>query len=337
MAETSLQAAGRDIATADRYQVIVSMEASELASEVVSEDASKKSSHTNLPSKRPTVKGASFIAKETAKRIACDCSISTITKTGGEPMDIGRRSRLWPPPMARAIKDRDQHCQFYGCTQTHNLKIHHIIHWADGGTTSVENGVSVCQYHHLLVHEGGYSFRAVTNNQTSLNEQFSLQQHLSDTSMFNFEKELRNDRESFNNVRKLSPTTYRFRVFDADGRDIRDSYLAETSKAILPSQPDSQIRQNLLKPVHHYGLGPDHSTRVECAEPQTGYYPLRKTGNCFGGGYGRASKIGRSDQSKLVTSCTNAPFSGSSKALQCSTCKTGDNSDSSGNSYSPVY
>ena len=241
MAETSLQAAGRDIATADRYQVIVSMEATEVESE--------ETSHTPLPPKRPTVKGASYIAQETAKRIACDCSISTITKIGGEPTDIGRKSRLWTNAMTRAIKDRDQHCQFYGCTHTHNLQIHHIVHWVNGGSTSVENGVCLCHYHHTLVHEGGYSIRAVAKNQTSLNEQFSQQQHVSDASMFNFEKELRNDRESFNKVRKLSPTTYRFRVFDADGRDIRGSHHAETCKADIPTKRDSQTRQNLSKPV----------------------------------------------------------------------------------------
>jgi len=80
MAESNLQSAGRDIATADRYQVIVSVDSAELAT----------------PSKRATVKGAGPIAKETARRIACDCSVTTINKTNGEPVDIGRRSRLWP-------------------------------------------------------------------------------------------------------------------------------------------------------------------------------------------------------------------------------------------------
>ncbi|MFT4730135.1 MAG: hypothetical protein ACI9UN_004658 [Granulosicoccus sp.] len=82
MAETSLQAAGRDIATADRYQVIVSMEPTEEAS------------HTPPPSKRPTANGASYIAQETAKRIACDCSISTITKTSGEKVAIASEQSL---------------------------------------------------------------------------------------------------------------------------------------------------------------------------------------------------------------------------------------------------
>jgi hypothetical protein len=125
------------------------------------------------------------------------------------------------------------------------------------------------------VHEGGYSIQAVANNQTGLNEQFSQQQHISDASMFGFEKELRNDRESFNRVRSLSQTTYRFRVFDADGRDIGGSHHAEKCKADIPTKGDSQITS---KPVHHYGCGHNHSTRVECAEPKLGYYFSGKRG-----------------------------------------------------------
>ena len=113
MAESSLQQAGRAIAAADRYQVIVSVDAA---------DITGSTDEQNTPSKRPTIKGAGPIARETARRIACDCSISTHIKSNGEPMDIGRISRIWPNAMERAIKERDQHCQFYGCTKTHHLR-----------------------------------------------------------------------------------------------------------------------------------------------------------------------------------------------------------------------
>jgi HNH endonuclease len=33
---------------------------------------------------------------------------------------------------------------------------HHIIHWADGGPTELENLVSLCRPHHRAVHEQGW-------------------------------------------------------------------------------------------------------------------------------------------------------------------------------------
>lgn len=44
-----------------------------------------------------------------------------------------------------------------------------------------------------------------------------------DITQFDIEKLLRSDRESFDTVRKLSPTRFRFcfQVLDSDGRDVR--------------------------------------------------------------------------------------------------------------------
>lgn len=244
MAEKSLQAAGREIATADRYQVIVSIDNSEL------------SPNNNTPKKRPTVHGAGPIASDTAKRIACDCSLSTIETINGEPINIGRKSRIWPPAMARAIKARDQQCVWPGCTQSHHLHIHHIKHWADGGETSVSNGASLCSHHHTLVHEGGYSIEKVDDDSTRLHEQFTHQQRADDSSLFEFERELRNDKDSFNRVRKLSPSHYRFRVTDAQGRDIRE----QSCKGIDDGDHNNQAKTR-----------PQERTRVHCSEALSYY------------------------------------------------------------------
>ncbi len=271
MAETSLQAAGRDIATADRYQVIVSVDSNELSASA--KTASTSDSACKTPAKKPTVKGAGPIARETARRIACDCSIATNTIKNGEPTDIGRISRIWPRAMARAIKDRDQHCQFNGCTRTHNLKIHHIVHWADGGTTCIENGVSLCQSCHTKVHEGGYTIQRVDSHEQRLNEQFEQQTHADDPSSFNFEKDLRNDRESFDKVRSLSPTRYRFRVLDSKGRDIRHRVSRNRSGGAVHTNADTALDTRNIKPdATQDSSEPAHSTRVECAEPMATYY-----------------------------------------------------------------
>jgi len=258
MAETSLQSAGKDISTADRYQVIVSVDESELS--ITNTQTVKTENTDTKPAKRPIVIGAGSIANETARRLACDCSVAIHKTSNGEPIDIGRKSRIWPKAMARAIKTRDQQCVWPGCTQSRHLHIHHIKHWADGGKTSVKNGASLCSHHHTLVHEGGYIIERVEHDHDQMHEQFEQQQHTHDTNQFEFEKSLRCDRTSFNKVRNLCPTRFRFHVTDAQGQDIR----APSNEKIAFANPIRPIDQS-----------PD-STRVYCREPAPNEYYHRQ-------------------------------------------------------------
>jgi hypothetical protein len=159
--------------------------------------------------------------------------------------------------MARAIRERDQHCQFYGGAQTRNLQIHHIVHWADGGSNSVANAVCLCQACHTRVHEGGYTTQHVDGHEQRLSEQFEQQQQTDDASLFDFEKELRNNRESFSQVRKLLPTRHRFRIVDAEGNVIPHRSSATTFKGEME---DSSTATHSAVP-HSSAV---HSTRVEC-------------------------------------------------------------------------
>jgi hypothetical protein len=87
---------------------------------------------------------------ETARRIACDCSVTPIVD--GEPYQT---SRLVPGQMRRALNARDKHCRFPGCDMPPAwTDAHHIQHWADGGPTKLFNLVLMCRRHHRLLHEG---------------------------------------------------------------------------------------------------------------------------------------------------------------------------------------
>jgi len=73
----------------------------------------------------------------------------------GGVLDVGRRTRTIPNALRRALDARDGGCCFPGC----GLRFtdgHHIIHWADDGPTNLSNLCLLCEYHHRLVHEGGY-------------------------------------------------------------------------------------------------------------------------------------------------------------------------------------
>jgi len=64
------------------------------------------------------------------------------------------RCRLRKP---NSCTSRDRVCTFPGCHHERNLDAHHIEHWADGGSTSLDNLLVLCSTHHRLVHEGGFN------------------------------------------------------------------------------------------------------------------------------------------------------------------------------------
>jgi hypothetical protein len=102
------------------------------------------------------IEDAPSIASETARRLACDASVVMLTEDDqGHPLNVGRKTRSIPPALRRALNARDKGCRFPGCTNTRFVDAHHIQHWADGGETRQSNLVSLCRFHHRLVHEGG--------------------------------------------------------------------------------------------------------------------------------------------------------------------------------------
>jgi hypothetical protein len=101
------------------------------------------------------------LAAETARRLACDCSrVGLVDDEHGEPLNVGRKTRSIPPALQRALKARDGGCRFPGCDRTRFTEGHHVKHWAHGGETSLSNLLTLCRFHHRLVHEGGFGLRA---------------------------------------------------------------------------------------------------------------------------------------------------------------------------------
>ncbi len=96
------------------------------------------------------------ISGETTRRLACDATITPVTVGPlGQVLDVGRRTRTVPAPMWAALTVRDRCCAFPGCdTPTSRCDAHHVIHWADGGPTSLANLVLLCRYHHQrIIHD----------------------------------------------------------------------------------------------------------------------------------------------------------------------------------------
>jgi hypothetical protein len=92
----------------------------------------------------------------TLKRWACDAGIVRIILDGNsQPIDVGRRTRTIPPALRRALELRDRGCNWPGCNAPPAwCDAHHIIHWADGGDTNLENCQLLCRKHHTWTHQG---------------------------------------------------------------------------------------------------------------------------------------------------------------------------------------
>ena len=73
----------------------------------------------------------------------------------GNVLDVGRRRRTIPTLLRRALRLRDRGCRFPGCTNRH-VDGHHVVPWARGGATALENLCSLCRRHHTHVHEYGF-------------------------------------------------------------------------------------------------------------------------------------------------------------------------------------
>jgi hypothetical protein len=126
--------------------------------------------------------GVGPIHPHSARRIACDAvrtvvTVAPATESAASsawadllgsstravvPLSVGRATRTIPAHLRTALQLRDQGCRFPDCDRPPAWTDgHHIIHWADGGPTELDNLVSLCRRHHRAVHEQGWRISIV--------------------------------------------------------------------------------------------------------------------------------------------------------------------------------
>ncbi|WP_067499303.1 HNH endonuclease signature motif containing protein [Actinoplanes sp. TFC3] len=108
-----------------------------------------------------TLDNGERLSAEAIRRLACDARILPYVLGGaGQVLDAGRSSRTATGPLRRAVLLRDGGCAFPGCdAQARWAKIHHIIHWFNGGTTDLPNLVALCGRHHVLMHDPSWGWQ----------------------------------------------------------------------------------------------------------------------------------------------------------------------------------
>lgn len=100
-----------------------------------------------------TLSFGGVISAPAVRALACDAAITRVVLSPlGQPLDVGRTTRVVPTAIRAALVARDGGCAFPGCdAPPERCDAHHIRHWADGGPTRLGNLVLLCSHHHHRV------------------------------------------------------------------------------------------------------------------------------------------------------------------------------------------
>jgi hypothetical protein len=95
------------------------------------------------------------ISIETVERLACGGAEQIATfDSHGQPLDLGREQRLFSARQRIALAIRDGGCVWFNCGRPPSwTEAHHVQFWKrDKGKTDIENGILLCKFHHLELH-----------------------------------------------------------------------------------------------------------------------------------------------------------------------------------------
>jgi hypothetical protein len=136
-------AAGEAVGTNPKAQLVVTMDWESLANAVRGAGATVGGSESGT-----------LLAPETMRRLACNASvIPAVLGSDGEILDQGRAVRFFTPAQTRRLWLRDGGCTFPGCSMPpHWTDAHHLVHWADFGSSDLGNAALLCERHHTIVH-----------------------------------------------------------------------------------------------------------------------------------------------------------------------------------------
>ena len=149
-----LSAGPLPLSNPEKYQIIVHLEPERLGNGL----ADPGNSPDNHVCSLECGESHFSLSSATARRLTCDASLVPVLEDGdGNVLNIGRKTRAIPPAISRALRIRDQGCRFPGCTQSRYVDAHHVQHWCDGGETSLDNLITLCRYHHRLLHQEAYT------------------------------------------------------------------------------------------------------------------------------------------------------------------------------------
>ncbi|OJX65694.1 MAG: hypothetical protein BGO95_04430 [Micrococcales bacterium 73-13] len=105
---------------------------------------------------------SAVISIASAERRICEAGTVPIRFDGdGQVVNVGREHRLFTARQRIGLAVRDGGCRWPGCDRPPSwCEAHHIDEWkAHGGRTDIADGVLLCRFHHLYVHDRQWRIR----------------------------------------------------------------------------------------------------------------------------------------------------------------------------------
>jgi hypothetical protein len=137
LAADSLAGEVGEVKTAERYEVVVHVGA-DGASWVETDDAA----------------GRAPIRPAVVERLLCDVALR-VARDDQDGASVSRRARVVPELVRRSVMLRDGgRCRVPGCRRRLWFDLHHLIPVWQGGRSVRSNLVTLCRFHHQMVHEG---------------------------------------------------------------------------------------------------------------------------------------------------------------------------------------
>ncbi len=101
------------------------------------------------------IPGLGPIPVATARALATDGVLKVLVTRGVDVVAVAHGGRTVPAHVRSALETRDPKCVVPGCDVRQRLEIDHLVSFAEGGPTTLENLARLCHRHHALkTHQG---------------------------------------------------------------------------------------------------------------------------------------------------------------------------------------
>lgn len=101
--------------------------------------------------------GQAVSGAELERAICLGGTVEMSVDNRGSVLDVGRERRLFTQSQRMALAARDGGCMWPGCDRPPSYcEAHHCTPWSEGGRTDCGEGLLLCRFHHLNLHNHGW-------------------------------------------------------------------------------------------------------------------------------------------------------------------------------------